>query len=241
MPIMAEFGSIVILTGAGISAESGVKTFRDHGGLWENHRIEDVATPGAFRRNPELVQSFYNARRAQLSDPQLKPNAAHLALVELERNWPGEFLLVTQNVDNLHDRAGSKNLIHMHGELAKVRCLQTGKVFDWLEPIFPDTKCACCGQERTLRPHIVWFEEMPFEMERIFDALADCEIFAAIGTSGQVYPAAGFVNEVPHWARTVEINADASAVSTSFREFYRGPATQEVPRFVRELLESVGR
>jgi NAD-dependent deacetylase len=234
---MVNKGKIVILTGAGISAESGVKTFRDQNGLWENHRIEDVASPGGFERNPDLVQGFYNARRAQLLEPGLKPNAAHLALVELEKKWPGEFLLVTQNVDNLHDRAGSKNLIRMHGELMKVRCLYSERVFDRSEPIHADSKCDCCQKTRSLRPHIVWFGEMPFELERIFSALAECDLFAAIGTSGQVYPAAGFVHEAPPWARKVEINADSSAVSRSFDELYRGPATEQVPRFVQELLQ----
>ena len=232
--------NIVILTGAGISAESGIKTFRDHGGLWENHRIEDVASPEGFRRNPVLVQDFYNARRAQLQTAEVKPNDAHRALAFLEREWKaqglGEVLVVTQNVDNLHERAGSKNLIHMHGELLKARCLKSGKVFEWKEAILPETRCTCCGISRTLRPHIVWFGEIPMELERISLALRRCEIFAAIGTSGQVYPAAGFVHEIPRIARAIEINAEESAVSDAFSEHLIGPATQRVPEWVENTL-----
>lgn len=231
--------SIVILTGAGISAESGIKTFRDHNGLWENHRIEDVASPEGFARDPDLVQNFYNLRRAQLRDPSVQPNAAHIALAELEQNWRGPFLLVTQNSDDLHERAGSKNLIHMHGELSKVRCLKTGVVFNNAGAIEAATLCECCRLAGQLRPHIVWFGEMPFQMDVIYERLSDCEIFIAIGTSGQVYPAAGFVQNVrdanPH-SRRIEINAEASAVSRAFSELRRGPATHETAKLMRELL-----
>ena len=228
--------SIVILTGAGISAESGIKTFRDHNGLWENHRVEDVASPEGFGRDPLLVQKFYNDRRAQLLSPEVQPNAAHLALAALERKWDGEFLLVTQNVDDLHDRAGSKKLLHMHGELLKARCLATGRVYEWRGAIALETTCPCCERIGTLRPHIVWFGEMPLEMERIYSALSECGLFVAIGTSGQVYPAAGFVQEVPRAARTVEINAERSMMSHAFGEQILGKAGVEVPRFVSALL-----
>jgi NAD-dependent deacetylase len=232
---------IVVLTGAGISAESGIKTFRDHGGLWENHRIEDVASIDGYLRNPSLVQSFYNLRRAQLSDPLVKPNLAHEALARLEQTLGSdEVLIVTQNVDNLHERAGSTSLIHMHGELAKLRCEVSQKVFSHLGAIETTTLCECCGKPGRLRPHIVWFGEMPMELDKIFRALETCEVFAAIGTSGQVYPAAGFVNHVPERTRKVEINAEASAVSLQFNELYRGPASREVPSFVDELIREYG-
>ena len=228
--------SIVILTGAGISAESGIRTFRDSGGLWENHRIEDVATPGGFHRDPSLVHQFYNARRAQLLSGEVQPNPAHLALAELERSWKGDFLLVTQNVDDLHDRAGSQKLIHMHGELLKARCLRTEKVFDWRQDLSTNTPCPCCRVPGQLRPHIVWFEEMPLEMDRIYAALDACDLFVSIGTSGQVYPAAGFVSHVQGRARTIEINLEPSSVVTAFDETIHGPAGIEVPRFVRSVI-----
>lgn len=228
--------TIVVLTGAGISAESGLKTFRAQDGLWENHRIEDVASIDGFLRNPELVQRFYNARRTQLGDPAVQPNAGHVALARLEERWPGEFLLVTQNVDNLHERAGSKKLLHMHGELAKVRCRFSEEVFEWLEPIEAETQCPCCGKAGALRPHIVWFGEMPFHLEEIFAALERCALFVAIGTSGQVYPAAGFVHHVRRSARTVEINPDGTAISSAFGEARRGPASTAVPVLVDEIL-----
>ncbi len=208
--------SIVFLTGAGISAESGIKTFRDHNGLWENHSVEEVASIEGFRRNPPLVQQFYNQRRAQLLTPAIQPNAAHNSLAELEARWQGDFLLVTQNVDDLHERAGSKNLIHMHGELLKARCSASGNVFPWTTDIAAETLCSCCSLRGTLRPHIVWFGEMPLEMERISDALQSCDIFVAIGTSGNVYPAAAFVNMVSADARRIEINREKSNVSEHF-------------------------
>lgn len=226
--------SIVILTGAGISAESGLRTFRDSGGLWENHRVEDVATPEGFRRDPALVHAFYNERRAQLKD--VRPNAAHLALARLEAQWPSEVLVVTQNVDDLHDRAGSLNLVHMHGELLKVRCGRCTAVHAWAGDTGPDTPCPACGRPGGMRPHIVWFGEMPLEMERIGEALERCGLFLAVGTSGNVYPAAGFVEQVPVSARTVELNLEASNVSSRFAEQRQGPATVLVPALVEELL-----
>ena len=232
--------AIVILTGAGISAESGIKTFRDHGGLWENHRIEDVASIDGFYRDPDLVQSFYNKRRLQLKEASVKPNDAHHALVELERRWRGDFLLVTQNVDDLHERAGSRQLLHMHGELNKVRCLKSDRVFEFRDEIGPTTLCECCREVGTLRPHIVWFGEMPIGLERIGAALSECDFFVAIGTSGQVYPAAGFVHQASHRSRRIEINAEASAVSSAFSELRRGLASREVPAFVDEVLSAHG-
>jgi NAD-dependent deacetylase len=230
--------SIVVLTGAGISAESGLSTFRGADGLWENHRIEDVATPEGFARDPDLVHRFYNQRRAQLGT--VEPNAAHLALAELERSWPGPFLLVTQNVDDLHDRAGSRNLIHMHGELARVRCARCGRVFPWEGGTSEETPCPACGGHPALRPHIVWFGEMPLEMGRISDALETCGLFVAIGTSGNVYPAAGFVSSVGPYAYTLELNLEPSLVTSGFFEHRQGPATERVPELVRELLAGIG-
>lgn len=182
---------VVILTGAGISAESGIKTFRAADGLWENHPIEEVATPEGFRKNPELVQRFYNERRRQLQTPEVMPNAAHFALVKLEEILQDNFLLVTQNVDNLHERAGSQRLIHMHGEMLKLRRIKSHKVYQWHQDVLNDTRCSCRHTPQVLRPHIVWFGEMPFEMDRIYHALSQADLFISIGTSGNVYPILG--------------------------------------------------
>jgi len=225
--------ALVILTGAGISAESGVKTFRADDGLWENHRVEDVATPEGFKRDPNLVQRFYNERRRQL--PGVFPNAAHVALVELERAWPGPFLLVTQNVDDLHDRAGSQSLLHMHGELLKVRCAACNGVFRWEADVLRDSRCLSCQAVGKLRPHIVWFGEIPLGMEKIYETLANCDYFAAIGTSGHVYPAAGFVQWVSQDCHTVELNLEPSLVNSAFKESRHGPATKTVPAWAREM------
>lgn len=231
---------IVILTGAGISRESGLATFRDADGLWARHRIEDVATPQAFARNPDLVQGFYNARRAQLRDPAIQPNAAHLALARLEAAWPAPLLLVTQNIDGLHIRAGSRNVIAMHGELQKARCLACGGVSAWAQDISAHSACPACNAMGRLRPHVVWFGEMPLEMERIEAALDECGIFISIGTSGQVYPAAGFVRAVRGRARSIELNLEETEGTALFQEAHHGPATQIVPAFVERLLGSCG-
>lgn len=234
-----QYQNIVILTGAGISAESGIRTFRAADGLWENHRIEDVATPEAFDRNPELVHQFYNQRREQLLLPDIRPNPAHQALARLEQAFTGQFLLVTQNIDNLHERAGSCNLIHMHGELLNLRCTTSGQVFSNLKPVGPDARCRCCDHPGTLRPDIVWFGEMPMQMELIYDALESCDLFISIGTSGHVYPAAGFV-EVANsvGAETVEINLEPSQKQSAFDRHIYGPASREVPLFVESLISS---
>ncbi|GGK57838.1 Sir2 family NAD+-dependent deacetylase [Amphritea balenae] len=232
-----QYHNIVILTGAGISAESGIRTFRAADGLWEEHRIEDVATPEAFERDPELVQRFYNQRREQLLQPDIQPNAAHQALAQLEQQFSGELLLVTQNIDNLHERAGSQNLIHMHGELLNLRCTTSGQVFKVHNHVLPDANCVCCNKTGTLRPDIVWFGEMPMQMELIYDALENCDLFLSIGTSGHVYPAAGFVeiaNSVG--AETVEINLEPSKKQSAFDRHLYGSASEEVPAFVKSLL-----
>lgn len=231
-----DYQSIVVLTGAGISAESGIKTFRASDGLWENHRVEDVATPDGFAANPELVQHFYNQRRQQLLSSDIKPNAAHLALAAFEANFKGEFLLVTQNIDDLHERAGSQQLLHMHGELLKSRCIASGKIYEQTEDIQVSSCCRCCQQLGYLRPHIVWFNEMPLHLDNIYQALSRCDLFIAIGTSGNVYPAAGFFQEAKnHGAKTVELNLDASAAGSLFDNQRLGLATQVVPEFLAEI------
>ncbi|WP_298723154.1 Sir2 family NAD+-dependent deacetylase [uncultured Ferrovibrio sp.] len=233
---MASKKSIVILTGAGISAESGLGTFRDKDGLWTKYDLEEVATPQGFARNPVLVHDFYNARRRNLIEAA--PNAAHYALAELEKNWDGDFLLVTQNVDDLHERAGSERLLHMHGELLKIRCERCQDVGRWTGDLDLATACTACGTSGSLRPHVVWFGEMPLHMEEIYAALENCDLFLSIGTSGQVYPAAGFVAEVRKVGRahTVELNLERSDGYSLFAEGIYGPATEIVPAYVRRLL-----
>jgi len=227
--------SVVVLTGAGISAESGISTFRASDGLWENHRIDDVATPGGFERNPQLVHHFYNQRRRQLLQEGIAPNQAHVALARLEREFPGEVLVVTQNVDNLHERAGSRNLLHMHGELLKMRCQATNLVFDVREDIGFDSLCRCCRTPGNLRPHIVWFGEMPLHMHRINSALRSCDLFIAIGTSGNVYPASGFHQIAKDCqAHTLELNLEETG--SRFDEHRYGRASIIVPDYVDCLL-----
>lgn len=231
---------VVVLTGAGISAESGIRTFRAADGLWEEHRVEDVATPEGFARNPSLVQTFYNARRQQLQQPEIVPNAAHLALACLEEELGDRFLLVTQNIDNLHERAGNQRIIHMHGELLKVRCAWSGQVLEWTSDVTVDDKCHCCQFPHPLRPHVVWFGEMPLGMDEIYEALAMADVFIAIGTSGHVYPAAGFVHEARlQGAHTVELNLEPSQVGSEFAEKQYGLASEVVPQFVDKLLKGL--
>jgi NAD-dependent deacetylase len=224
---------IVILTGAGISAESGLGTFRDEGGLWAQHRIEDVATPDGFARNPALVHGFYNARRAQAAEAS--PNAAHDALAQMQAKFKGEVILVTQNVDGLHEKAGS-TAIHMHGELSRALCAACEHRWDAPETMEVGEPCPACNAP-TARPDIVWFGEMPYHMDDIADHLQTCDLFVAIGTSGQVYPAAGFVQEAS-WAgaATLEINLKDSDTSHAFQEHLIGPASQTVPRWVASIL-----
>ena len=234
----SKIHSIFVLTGAGISAESGIRTFRDANGLWENHRIEDVASPEGFAKNPRRVQDFYNARRRQLLSAEVKPNPAHAALALLEREFTGRFLLVTQNVDDLHERSGSRKLLHMHGELLKMRCSASGKVFNVRGDILPDSRCDCCKKIGTLRPDIVWFGEIPFFMDEIQAELAECDLFLAIGTSSVVYPAAMFVELAKGngRARAAEVNLDATEKSRRFDDHRRGTAGAEVPKLVAEIL-----
>jgi len=234
---MSKHKNIVILSGAGISAESGIRTFRDSNGLWEDHRVEDVASPEGYARDPKLVQNFYNLRRQQLKSGEVSENAAHVALARLEREHSGEVLLVTQNVDDLHERAGSKNMIHIHGQLLEKRCTRCGEVSEVHGDLSTEDVCESCGHTGSVRPNIVWFGEMPFEMDRIERELQKCDLFVSIGTSGAVYPAAGFVgvaNAVG--AETVILNLEESDNGYAFNRGEYGPATEVVPKFVDELL-----
>lgn len=226
--------SIVILTGAGISAESGLGTFRDEGGLWAQHRIEDVATPEGFARDPQLVVDFYNTRRAQATEAT--ENAAHCALARLQSEHGGDVLLVTQNVDSLHEKGGSTDVVHMHGALNSALCGTCDH--RWPAPLemHVGEVCPACG-EPTARPDIVWFGEMPYHMDRIEAALARADVFAAIGTSGNVYPAAGFVQMAAHvGAKTVEMNLDPSITVNLFEETRPGKASETVPVWVDSIL-----
>ncbi|KAB7646487.1 NAD-dependent deacylase [Polymorphobacter fuscus] len=226
--------NIVILTGAGVSAESGVPTFRGPDGLWEGHRVEDVATPEAFVRDRVLVQRFYDARRAALAG--VAPNAAHRALAQLDAEWRGELLLVTQNVDDLHERAGSRRLVHMHGELNRALCTACGAAPEWRIALSGNPPCPRCDAP-ALRPDIVWFGEMPYQMDLIDAAISACDLFVSIGTSGAVYPAAGFVGLArAAGARTLELNLDPSAGTPLFDAARHGPAGTLVPAFVADLL-----
>jgi len=230
--------SIVVLTGAGISKESGLDTFRDADGIWSKVRIEDVATPEAFAHDPERVHGFYNARRRGLLDPSIEPNAAHEALAELERDWSGDVLIVTQNIDNLHERGGSKNVIHMHGELLKSICNECGVVTTCTDDLAVSMRCETCRATGSLRPQVVWFGEMPLDMERIENALMKAGLFISIGTSGNVYPAAGFVDAVRRYGKghTVELNLEPSTGATMFAQSIYGAATKIVPDYVRTLM-----
>ena len=226
-----KYSSIVVLTGAGISAESGIKTFRAADGLWENHRIEDVATPEAFVRDPVLVHRFYNERRRQLLDG-VEPNDAHYALAQLSLLHNLKVTLVTQNIDDLHQRAGSEPIYPMHGELLKIRCQHSGQLFDCDHDTAVDDPCPCCHTQGNLRPHVVWFGEMPLYMDEIKIALRGCDLFVAIGTSGNVYPAAGFFKTAKFYgAHTVELNLQPSTSGSLFDEQHYGPATETVPSF----------
>ncbi|MEF1289977.1 Sir2 family NAD+-dependent deacetylase [Vibrio sp. M260118] len=231
------YRNVVILTGAGISAESGIQTFRAQDGLWENHKIEDVATPEGFERNPDLVQDFYNKRRLGLQNPSIKPNAAHNALGKLEAELEGTVTIITQNIDNLHERGGNSDVIHMHGELLKSRCSESNQVIEEKGEIHTGDLCHCCQIPSQMRPHVVWFGEMPLRMGDIYAALEAADLFVSIGTSGVVYPAAGFVHDAKmHGAHTIEINLEPSAVESEFEEKRYGKASIEVPKLVEEIL-----
>ena len=235
---MTIIRNIVILTGAGISAESGIDTFRSAGGIWEQHKVEDVATPEAFARNPDLVLRFYDMRRERIQ--QVEPNAAHHALAELDREWRGQgqnLLIVTQNVDDLHERAGAERLIHMHGEHLKALCQACEIRSDWSGTMAQRPPCPICGAPE-LRPDVVWFGEMPYHMPEIYAAIRTADLFVSIGTSGAVYPAAGFVRDArQQGVKTLELNLEPSQGTRWFDEARHGVATEVVPDWVDEILE----
>lgn len=223
-----------MLTGAGISAESGVPTFRDSGGLWEGHDVEDVATPEGFERDPDTVLRFYDERRRGAAS--VDPNPAHHALARLESVIGDDMLVVTQNVDDLHERAGTANLVHMHGELRRALCITCGARTEWDGDLIERPPCPVCGQ-RTLRPDVVWFGEMPYDLDRIDDAVIGCDVFVSIGTSGAVYPAAGYAALAAAFgARTVELNLEPSDTAIPFDEVRAGLASVLVPAWVDEVL-----
>ncbi len=241
MAVMTDLRNIVILTGAGVSAESGIDTFRDAGGLWEQHRVEDVATPEAFARDPDLVLRFYDMRREAIQTKQ--PNEAHLALGRLDEAWHGktggDLLIVTQNIDDLHRRGGAKRVLHMHGEHLNAWCTSCDVRSPWTGTLIDRPACPACG-DRALRPDVVWFGEMPYRMDEIFAALRAADLFVSIGTSGAVYPAAGFVRDARELGiRTLELNLEPSQGTSWFDEARHGPATQLVPQWVDEVLSAV--
>lgn len=226
---------IVVLTGAGISAESGVSTFRDNGGLWEGHDVHQVATPEGFAADPDLVLRFYDERRAGVL--RVEPNPAHFALARLEEQIGERLTIVTQNVDDLHERAGSRNVIHMHGELLQAWCMACDQRHPWSGDLAPYPPCPSCGQPQ-LRPDIVWFGEIPYHMQEIEQRLRGADMFVSIGTSGEVYPAAGFVSAASAFgARTVELNLEPSRGSAVFSEARHGPASVIVPEWVEGILD----
>ncbi len=227
---------IVILTGAGISAESGIQTFRASDGLWHEHRVEEVASPEGFAADPILVHQFYNARRTQLLSPEIKPNLAHEALASLQQRDDLEVLIITQNIDDLHERAGSKTVLHMHGELLKSRCTSCGNVAELTKELSIDSVCQACGESECLRPHIVWFGEVPFYMDVIDQAISQADLFIAIGTSGHVYPAAGFVNVANSYNVTsLQINLEHAQNSKAFDHSLIGLASVKVTELIENL------
>jgi NAD-dependent deacetylase len=234
MAAMKDIRNIVILTGAGVSAESGIDTFRTAGGLWERYKPEDVATPEAFARDPDLVLGFYDMRRAAIQDKQ--PNEAHLALGRLDAGWNGELLIVTQNIDDLHERGGARRVLHMHGEHLNAWCTACDGKSPWRGTLGDRPPCPQCGMA-ALRPDVVWFGEMPYRMDEIHAALRRCDLFVSIGTSGAVYPAAGFVRSARDLGtQTLELNLEPSQGSAWFHESRLGPATETVPAWVEEML-----
>ena len=237
-----ELPNVVVLTGAGISAESGIKTFRDQNGLWEDHSIEEVATYEAFLKNPELVHRFYNMRRQQLLSKSVMPNPAHMALRKMF-DFLGEenFFLVTQNIDDLHDRTGTP-CVHMHGELLKGRCEGCETLFEVKVDLTPSAECKSYDQPGQLRPHVVWFGEIPIAMEQIYNQLENCDLFLSIGTSGLVYPAAQFVQQAKRvgGAKCVEFNMGDTPISIDFDESIVGPAGETLPVWVDQFVKKYG-
>lgn len=230
--------NIFVLTGAGISAESGLGTFRDADGIWTRYDLSEVATAEGFARDPAKVRAFYNARRANLA--KAAPNAAHLALARLQSGLAargGRLFLCTQNVDDLHEQAGCAEVVHMHGELMATRCHACQAAWPDRAPLSAETLCAACGAAGTARPHVVWFGEFPLRMDEIEEALEESDLFVAIGTSGSVYPAAGFAAEARALGiRACEINLQPSDNARAFDERRYGPATEIVPAWVEAVL-----
>lgn len=238
---MLNAPNIFVLTGAGVSKPSGLATFRDPDGVWSRHRVEDVATPQALHENPTQLHQFYDEFRSLITSGSVQPNAAHIALARLEEEWPGGVTIVTQNIDDLHERAGSQNVIHMHGEALKARCSKCGHIRSWRGSMDTNDLCNVCEWEAELRPHVVLFGEAPLMMPSIHSALDACDLFVAIGSSLNVYPAASFVDQVrerPN-TRTVELNLEPSARTEKFDESYMGDTTEIVPLFVSGLLASL--
>ena len=234
--------NIFILTGAGISKESGINTFREEDGLWDNYNIEDVCTPDAFKRNPDLVNNFYNERKSQLNSPKIKPNKAHLSLAELERNCSGEFLIVTQNIDNLHERAGSKKILHMHGSLEYAYCMYCNHKANLNFKLSTNYKCRSCFNKGMVRVDVVWFGEQPKYLEEIYNFLEKTEVFISIGTSNNVYPAAGFIdflNQLNKKILMYEFNLEKTIKTSQFDQTYIGPATQTIPNFMEDLINDL--
>ncbi len=235
--MLEEYKMIVILTGAGISQESGIPTFRSADGLWQNEEIDAVATPRGYARDPDRVHRFYNARRRELLSAGMRPNPAHKALARLEREYEGRVLIITQNIDNLHERAGSLNVLHMHGELLKARCENCCAVHQWEADLGRETSCPRCDEHGGMRPHIVWFQEMPFHMEEIETAIMRCRTFVSIGTSGNVYPAASFAGMArANGAMTLELNLEPTQGQHVFHNSMHGPASKVVPQWVDSVL-----
>lgn len=233
------FQKIVILTGAGVSRESGLETFRDPDGIWAKVNVEDVATPEGFARSPSRVHEFYNARWRRLVSGSVHPNEAHLAIANLQRLWKNKVTIVTQNIDDLHERAGAEDVIHIHGELLKARCGKCGKSSSCADDLGVDTRCSSCGAAGRMRPDVVWFGEIPMHMDRVQEALENAALFLSVGTSGTVYPAAAFVEIARNaGAHTVELNLEKSAGASSFHEAIYGPATRVVSQYVAQLLAS---
>ncbi len=232
--------NVFILTGAGISKESGINTFREKDGLWDNYKIEDVCTVEAFKKNPELVNNFYNERKRNLSNPKIKPNAAHLALAEFEKNCEKNFLIVTQNIDDLHEQAGSKKILHMHGSLEKAYCMYCSNTVKYDFEITTNYICKSCNNKGMVRVDVVWFGEQPKYLNQIYNFLEKTEVFISIGTSNNVYPAAGFIdflNQLNQKIEMYEFNLEKTSKSLLFDKIFSGPATKTIPKFVEKIIE----
>ena len=229
---------IFVLSGAGVSKESGIKTFRESDGLWENYKIEDVCTPQAFLTNPELVNNFYNDRKKQMNDPKIKPNNAHIFISKLEEKFFNNFMLVTQNIDNLHEKAGSKKVYHMHGSLEKKICMLCNYTSRFDKDISTEQICENCNEKGKVRVDVVWFGEMPKYLDKIYDFLEKVDIFISVGTSSLVYPAAGFIDYVKlrnKNAKLIEFNIEKTSKSILFDQVYIGKASTTIPKFVNSL------